>query len=45
MAHRLEDDRLLCAIWRASLDAFWSWRPVTVKNNFMKFKRIHEVVG
>ena len=29
--HRLEDDRLSCAIMQASLDKLCSWRPGTVK--------------
>ena len=42
-SHRLEDDRLICDIWRASLDEFWSWRPGMVKNNSMSLKKMHEV--
>ena len=27
---RKEYDRLMISIWRALLDAFWSWKPCTV---------------
>ena len=43
MSYRMEDDRLLCAIWWYTLDAFWSQRPRTVINDLMTLKRIHEV--